>query len=796
MPMRRLLLALMALLTLTLPVQAANTYHVTTSGTGGACTSLNPCGSIATAVGLMAGGDTLLIHAGNYSQGISWLSMTVPSGTSWSNPTTIKSAGDGVVQLNAIDISAYGATSYHFILISGFKLVGVGAFLGGQNMADIRLENCDISGAEQDGIQSWEAQRIQLVGNTIHDSGTGRLNHGIYAQFPDGLIEGNTFYNITGYGIQFYHSGGCTQPPALAPNKCGSNTIIRNNIVHDTHGDGGVTMGQGDNIKFYNNIIYNNSNVGVQVRYGDSNNIQIYNNTIVGNTGVALLLTTVDSVALTNTLVTNNILYDNSGSISVGGATGTVFTTNLCNFVNLACSLAGNPAFVNAGAGNFALGATSAARNAGTTLSAPYNVDILGTTRPQGPPGTNWDIGAYEFVEGGGLPPSGNPIYLSAGGHTDVPTDSGDCTVPENILTPRATLVEALRCMTVPGKKLYIRGGTYSAVLDTGGGIPVTGGSDAAHPTLIEGYAAETVVLTLPVGQQVGVFLRNISYVKLDKLTVNALGRVDSNALACINAQHLTITRSTFYNSYYEPGYFADCSDVSVTQTIFHTAQVAPIVTLDGTMPNVTFDEVEFHTGPYQGLNANVNSGSNTSLVVTRTQIHGVGMTGGSVVALDLGPGTGSLIVNNIVDHNNAGIRIRSGAGTVKVYQNAIASNAGQALQCDAGATAVTISNNIAFGNGANAVLNNCSATLAKNLDTGADPLWANVAGRDFHPGPTSPAIDNGATLLEVAVAIDGTPRPVGLLYDQGPYEQTLAGGPPGDPAPPRLITRWLGMLY
>jgi hypothetical protein len=33
----------------------------------------------------------------------------------------------------------------------------------------------------------------------------------------------------------------------------------------------------------------------------------------------------------------------------------------------------------------------------GTTLGTPYNIDYLGTSRPQG---SAWDIGAYEYSSG------------------------------------------------------------------------------------------------------------------------------------------------------------------------------------------------------------------------------------------------------------------------------------------------------------------------------------------------------------------------------------------------------------
>src|SRR5262249_778091 len=48
---------------------------------------------------------------------------------------------------------------------------------------------------------------------------------------------------------------------------------------------------------------------------------------------------------------------------------------------------------------------------------------------------------------------------------------------------------------------------------------------------------------------------------------------------------------------------------------------------------------------------------------------------------------------------------------------------------------------------------------------------FVNAGGNDFHLRPGSPAIDGGATVLEVTTDLEGTPRPQVGAYDIGAYE-------------------------
>jgi hypothetical protein len=263
--------------------------------------------------------------------------------------------------------------------------------------------------------------------------------------------------------------------------------------------------------------------------------------------------------------------------------------------------------------------------------------------------------------------------------------------------------------MQVPGKVLYIRGGTYAGVINTRGGA-IRGGTAADKPTRIEGYQAEGVTLQLPVGGVNALEINGISNFTVDKLTVDAMARADSNALVCKDSNNITIRNSHFRNAFFEVGYFNNCSTVEVTKSQFHDSMNATVISLVGTNTSVKFDELEVYNGPLQGIDA-PTSATNNSLTISRTQIRGTG-TGAGGPALTLGGGSDALIVNNIIDHNNAGVRIRATASGAKISQNAVAANRGVGIQCDSGATAITISNNIAFSNGTDSVVNNCSALL------------------------------------------------------------------------------------
>src|SRR4030095_9188144 len=73
-----------------------------------------PFQTIAKSVSVLAAGDTLYIRSGTYPEGIDSTTMTLPSGTSWSNTSRIAAyPGETVI------VAGIGLTSVQYLVIDG-----------------------------------------------------------------------------------------------------------------------------------------------------------------------------------------------------------------------------------------------------------------------------------------------------------------------------------------------------------------------------------------------------------------------------------------------------------------------------------------------------------------------------------------------------------------------------------------------------------------------------------------------------------------------------------------------------
>lgn len=390
---------LSALVFLFLALEAnATTYWVRPTGTMSGCTpsATAPAtdagykSTVAAGMGCMASGDTLYVRTGTYTESIPW---NPPSGSSWSNPTTISSYNSEVVTFEATNNNAtWGTVSY--IVHNGIKYLGSGYAIG-NGAHHIRMTNCEVTNnnAAGQGLQIMEGSEFnEIISCNIHNNGTntGGGDHGLYVKSGNNLFQGNTVSGNASCGFHFYNGGSYT---------VSNNRIFKNNVFGNTGPDcGGILISNGSGNKVYNNIVRGNTGPGIQT-YSGGDSTQIYNNTIYGNGGAGLLI----NAGTNSNDLRNNISFQNSGgNISNQGAGTNVPPDNYTS----------DPFFINAGANNFHLTAGSTGViNRGVTLSAVVD-DFDGLSRPQG---IAYDIGAYEYALASSTP---GVLQLSASSYS------------------------------------------------------------------------------------------------------------------------------------------------------------------------------------------------------------------------------------------------------------------------------------------------------------------------------------------------------------------------------------------
>jgi parallel beta-helix repeat protein len=302
----------------------AATYYVATTGSDvNPGTFFQPFRTIAKGVQSLHGGDTLYIRRGTYVEGIAArFGVIPPSGTSWSQATTIAGYPNETVTLAptagaaVVELPWNGELSY--IIFANLILDGVGA--GGMNNVvffannnHIRFINSEMKNAGSVNI-SGAGGYNEVINCRIHNA----KFYGFYYAGHDSLFEHNEVYDNGGYAYHIYEASATHV----------SNNIIRHNTIHGNgltcplpgcHG--GVILSHGSNNQADHNVVYDNF-AGIQVDYLCTN-CQVSNNTIYGNSNSGIAI----GPEAFNTLVENNILYDNGFPIDDQGV-GTILRNN------------------------------------------------------------------------------------------------------------------------------------------------------------------------------------------------------------------------------------------------------------------------------------------------------------------------------------------------------------------------------------------------------------------------------------------------------------------------------------
>jgi nitrous oxidase accessory protein NosD len=333
-------------LTLCLPVLAhAATFHVAPAGRdSNPCTASAPCHSIGHATAVMHGGDTVIVHAGTYTEG----NIVMPNGSA-AAPSTLQVNPGDTVTINSpaasVDCLICFNRGANWQVVDGFILNGLHQTIfvvyavanTSNDFHHLTVQNCEITSGRAQGML-LSGDHWTILHNNVHDNGTDiKLHHGIYFSGSDSMIQENFLHDNACYGLQNYNSHGLNTS---------NNTYLNNTF---THNGCGVVIAQGSGHIFAHNVVHND---GIARRTPGAlvccaPNSQIYNNTIANNALPGLA--PYSSLDGAGTQIHNNIICGNSGSQLTAGQAATSH-----NLTSSSC-----PAFVNAGAGDFRLAPNS-----------------------------------------------------------------------------------------------------------------------------------------------------------------------------------------------------------------------------------------------------------------------------------------------------------------------------------------------------------------------------------------------------------------------------------------------------
>jgi hypothetical protein len=358
----------------------------------------------------------------------------------------VTGAGEGVQLVNNYvhDITTTAATNPKKCSSNAFGITVYGTG------APDAIDGLAVSGNEVAHLHTGCSETLSLDGNVtnfavvsnlVHDDdniaigaiGFEKVSHDpTYDQARDGVIRGNTVYNITSFGNPDYGNQYAADGIYVDG---GTNIVIEQNRIHNV--DLGIELASEHKTRVSsfvtarNNLVYNGNSAGISIggyaaSKGGTDHCTVVNNTLYGNdtqqTGSGEFQIQFNA---TNNVFENNILYAGPQNLLVNdfttstpepavldynlyyaaaGAGSAKFTWQKHKYTGYSSYLTGtgldadsppfsDPQFVDTT--NLKVGASSPAVNAGTDLGAPIDGlhDFAGVKRVIG---GDIDIGAYE----------------------------------------------------------------------------------------------------------------------------------------------------------------------------------------------------------------------------------------------------------------------------------------------------------------------------------------------------------------------------------------------------------------
>ena len=294
----------------------------------------------------LSAGDTLLLDAGTYENG---LSINNKHGTA-ANPIIIAGPESGSRAVfkarsccNTVSINNSSYIEIRNLELDGHdtggsKVAGVDAVKAESNpnpSHHITLENLYIHDHDLDqqmvGISTKATAWDWVIRNNIIEStGTGMYlgDSNGSAHFINGLIEGNLFLDTIGYNVQIKHQTGTRSGVAPAS----GTTVIRHNVFSkannaSTGGNARPNLlvghwplsgnGINDEYQIYGNFFYQNPS-GEPLFQGEGN-IALYDNLFVNNNGDAIWIQPHNDVPKMIRVFNNTVVASNLGIRVTGG---------------------------------------------------------------------------------------------------------------------------------------------------------------------------------------------------------------------------------------------------------------------------------------------------------------------------------------------------------------------------------------------------------------------------------------------------------------------------------------------
>jgi MYXO-CTERM domain-containing protein len=364
---------------------------------------------------------------------------------------------------------------------------------------------------------------------------------------------------------------------------------------------------------------------------------------------------------------------------------------------------------------------------------------------------------------------------------------SGDDSSSGTEAQPFKTIKHGASVLT-PGDTLWVRAGTYAEELNN----DIPAGTSWASPVTVAAYPGDKPVIQPASGaSRVLTFAsQSSSYVIVDGFVLDAKNAsVDAVKVTLGSSggasHHVRIVRSEVMNS---PGQGilvtgeVGKNGLDVTGNEFIDLDVHDNGTTDfdhgfyiSTAGNLV-ERCRVHANAGWGIHVyNGSADDADDNVIRGNRSYDNARVGNRGVGIGIYSGSGTLAYNNLIWGNKIGIALNYGATDAGVYNNVVYGNLEAGISVGPETTGASVVNDVVWQNPIGLDDSGSGTSTDANL-VDVDPGLTDPANQDFRPTPASPVIDQGTTLPEVAVDIDGVLRPQGAAYDIGAYEYCATG--------------------